>query len=75
MADILHRIKTWSVPSRIAPARHILESVERKPVVGTPPRELPVSAVVGLLKTDVPTPTDEEVERIIEEERLRKYGG
>lgn len=70
MADILHRIETWSVPSRIALARHILESVEGKPVVASPPRELPVSALVGLLKTDAPPPTDEEVERIIEEERL-----
>ena len=28
----------------------------------------------GILATDAPPPTDEEVERILEEERMRKYG-
>ena len=75
VADILSRIKTWSVPSRITLARHILESVERGPVIEPPPRKRPVSHLIGLLKADAASPTDEEVERIIEEERLRKYGG
>lgn len=29
----------------------------------------------GILVTDAPAPTDEEVARILEEERARKYGG
>jgi hypothetical protein len=75
MADILDRIKNWPIPERITLARHILESVEARPVVEPPPRRLPLSDVIGILKTDAPPPTDEEVERIIEEERMRKYGG
>jgi len=75
MTDILNRIKTWPVPAQITLARHILESIERKSVIEPPPRKHPVSDLIGLLKTDGPPPTDEEVERIIEEERMRKYGG
>lgn len=74
MADILNRVKSWPVPSRIELARHILETVEGRPAVEPPPRSRPVSDLVGLLRADGPAPTDEEVEQIIEEERLRKYG-
>jgi hypothetical protein len=75
IADILSRVKTWSIPSRVTLARQILESVEGKPVIEPPPRKRPLTDLIGLLKTDAPPPTDEEVERILEEERLRKYGG
>jgi hypothetical protein len=30
--------------------------------------------LIGILKTDQPPPSDEEVERIIEEARMKKYG-
>jgi hypothetical protein len=30
--------------------------------------------LIGILKTDQPPPTDEEVEQIVEEARMRKYG-
>ena len=75
MAEILDRIKTLPVPSRITLARQILESVEGKSVIEPPPRKRSLSELVGLLKTAAPPPTDEEVELIIEEERMRKYGG
>ncbi len=31
-------------------------------------------ALIGMLKTDQPPPSDEEVEKIIEEEIMKKYG-
>ncbi|QEH35029.1 hypothetical protein OJF2_35740 [Aquisphaera giovannonii] len=74
MTDILRRIRSWPIASRISLARRILESVEDVTVVEPPRREFPADALIGLLKTDDPPPTDEEVERIIEEERMRKYG-
>jgi hypothetical protein len=30
--------------------------------------------LIGILKTDQPPPTDEEVEKIVEEARMEKYG-
>ena len=31
-------------------------------------------SLIGMLKTDQPPPTDEEIEKIIEEARMKKYG-
>ncbi len=39
-----------------------------------PPMTIPLEEVFGMLKTDAPPPSDEECKRIIEEERLKKYG-
>jgi hypothetical protein len=75
IGEILDRIKGFSVTSRIRLARQILETVDEKPAIKPPPRRRPLSDLVGLLKTDSPPPTDEEVEQIIEDERMRKYGG
>jgi len=33
-----------------------------------------ILSLIGILKTDQPPPTDEEVEKIIEEARMKKYG-
>ena len=40
----------------------------------TPERREAVLSLIGILKTDQPPPTDEEVEKIIEEARMKKYG-
>jgi hypothetical protein len=58
---------------RIALARRILETSETFPIA-EPPRTLTLDQIIGILKTDAPPPTDEECDRIIEEERMRKYG-
>lgn len=44
------------------------------PKVSVPAKSLPLERVIGMLKTDGPTPTDAECEQILEDERLRKYG-
>jgi hypothetical protein len=40
----------------------------------SPERKEALLSLIGILKTDQPPPTDEEVEKIIEEARMRKYG-
>ena len=40
----------------------------------TPERRDAVLSLIGILKTDQAPPTDEEVEKIIEEARMKKYG-
>jgi hypothetical protein len=74
LADVLDRVKTWTPARRITLARRILETVELSSAVEPPPRRIPLEQVFGLLKTDAPPPTDEECARIVEEERMRKYG-
>jgi hypothetical protein len=71
--DVFNRVKGWPLDMRIALARRILESTE-VPAIAEPPRTLSLDQVIGILKTDAPPPTDEECERMIEEERMRKYG-
>jgi len=73
LADVVNRVKDWPLDMRISLARRILETVEM-PAILEPPRTLSLDQVIGILKTEAPAPSDEECERIIEEERMRKYG-
>ena len=57
---------------RITLVCRILETTET-PSIAEPPRTMSLDQVIGLLKTNGPPPTDEECERIIEEERMGKY--
>jgi hypothetical protein len=74
LSDVLDRVRTWPPALRITLARRILETMELSPNVEEPPQRIPLDQIFGLLKTDAPPPTDEECARIIEEERMRKYG-
>ena len=56
--------------SRLSLASKILQSLEAEQ---TRPKKS-LADLAGILETDRPPPTDEEVEQILEEERLRKYG-
>jgi hypothetical protein len=40
----------------------------------SPEKRKAILSLIGILKSDQPPPTDEEVEKIIEEARMRKYG-
>ena len=73
MVDVLNRVRDWPLDMRMALARRILETAER-PAILEPPRTLSLDQVIGILKTDAPAPSDDECERIIEEERMRMYG-
>jgi len=42
--------------------------------VGAQPRKKTLADLLGLFRTDAVPPNDEEVESILEEERMRKYG-
>jgi hypothetical protein len=70
LATVWHEVRSWSAPERLALASRILQSLERDQA-----RESPDSAadLIGLWRTE-PTPTDEEIEQIVEEEKLRKHG-
>jgi hypothetical protein len=73
LADVVNRVKDRPLDMRISLARRILETAER-PAIIEPPRTLSLDQAIGILKTDDPPPTDDECQRIIEEERMRKYG-
>jgi len=69
---ILKTVRTWPLDKRLILAQDLLRMVESE--VRTPRPQSSFNQALGLLATDEPPPTDEEVERILEEERMRKYG-
>lgn len=70
--EIVERIRRWEPESRVLLVRRVLETLESSSDI-SPPRRLPLEQVYGLLKSDGPSPTDEEVRGILEEERVRKH--
>ncbi len=73
MLEVLQRVKTWKPEVRIDLARQILETLV-SPQIPPPTRTMSPEDIFGILKTDGPPPTDEECKKIIEEERMKKYG-
>ena len=71
--EILNRVRTWDVKMRIDLARQILETVV-PPQPPLPPQTMTLEEIQAIMKIDKRPPTDEECEKILEEERLKKYG-
>ncbi|MBG1264689.1 MULTISPECIES: hypothetical protein [Nostoc] len=57
---------------RLALVSAIIESLQDTPI-SEPERSSAIRRMRGLLKTDQPAPTDEEVAAILEERRVDKY--
>jgi hypothetical protein len=69
VAEVLSQVSSWPEHERLDLAKKILETV----VPATPPSGT-IADLVGLLDLGGPPPTDEECERLRDEELLRKYG-
>ncbi len=57
---------------RLRLARMILETLETQRE-GNPPRQGSLKDLMGVLKTDAPSPTDEECRAILEDELIKKH--
>lgn len=72
---ILAQVNAWPEAFRLALMRDLLQALT---ATGTPPaprrRKHGLEHAIGLLATDRPAPTDEEVEQWIDELRREKYG-
>lgn len=66
--DVWHEVQGWPVQDRLTLASRILQSIETEKVQHASPESL-----IGVWKSDQP-PGDKDVERIIKEERTKKYG-
>ena len=70
---VFETIRHWPPEGR----REILRDVQKTLDDERPPRPTrgySADEVIRMLRTDRPAPTDEECERILEEELMRKYG-
>lgn len=66
---ILHHVRGLPAPLQLSLATRILQSLE---ALNARPAK-PIKSLLGLLAASGPPPEDEECERMIAEERLRKY--
>lgn len=67
--SILRAVEQWPLPDQIALADAILEQAGQ--LRGAPNSFM---ALRGIAAAGQPAPTDEDVERILDEERMRRYG-
>ena len=68
--QVWDKVSSWPQPARLSLASRILQSLEAEQ---SRPRKS-LADLVGILATDQPPPTDEDVERVLDEERMKKYG-
>ena len=73
MFEVWNRVRTWDPEMRIDLARRLLETVVPSRIQPAP-QTMSLDEVVGIAKTDAPPPTDEDCKKILEEERMKKYG-
>lgn len=66
--------QVFKLPSsdRLALVIAIIESLQNQPIFGSD-RSGAIQRMRGLLKTDQPAPTDEQVAAMLEERRMEKY--
>lgn len=71
---ILETVQTWPKPQRLRLIQEITQNMVTESEE-TLPRQNTADKALGLLRqyTDEPPPTDEEVERWLEEERVKKH--
>jgi hypothetical protein len=71
---ILRIVRQWPINEQVALADAILADARVGAEAPAPPPAIPSAALRGILATDQPPPSDEEVARILEEERMKRYG-
>jgi hypothetical protein len=82
VADIWERVRAWPTADRISLATRIMKSLEDEPALPKdhPLRQLPpaptgnIADIIGLWRDVEPKPTDEELDRILEESIIEKHG-
>jgi hypothetical protein len=72
LAEVKEQVFKLPPSDRLALVSAIIESLQDQPVSGAD-RSDAIQRMRGLLKTDQPTPTDEEVAAMLEARRVEKY--
>jgi hypothetical protein len=69
---VLNIVQQWSATQQIALVQDVLERLASRIEPAKPPRQT-LSKAFGLLATDGPPPTDEEVAQWLDEHRMEKF--
>jgi len=81
VADIWERVRAWSAADRVSLATKIMESLGREPSspnhgpAGQPPPAPTgnIADIIGLWRDVEPKPTDEDLDRILEDSIIEKH--
>jgi hypothetical protein len=71
IGEVLNKVRTWSTEQRLALTQEILQTLSRD--LGVPSSPKTLKDLLGLLKSEDRPSSDAECEKIVEEERFRKY--
>lgn len=74
---IIEAIQTWPLDQRIRLMQDILHTVVpelQADQIGSPSKKNTLNDALGLLTTSRAAPSDEEIQRWLEEHRIEKYG-
>ena len=71
---ILRVVRHWPINEQIALADAILADARTATGQVLRPPTVPSAALRGILSNDQPAPSDEDVARMLDEERMKKYG-
>jgi hypothetical protein len=72
LQELKHQVRTLPVSERLELVSSIIDSLKEAPSLHIN-RTSSIKQMKGLLKTDKPAPTDEEVETMLEERRVEKF--
>jgi hypothetical protein len=72
---ILRVVRNWPITEQVALADAILADARASTQAEVQPPAVASAALRGILSNGQPAPSDEEVARILDEERMKKYGG
>lgn len=72
LQELKEQVFKLSVSDRLSLLSAIVESLQEVPSF-TPERSRAIGRMRGLLKTDQPVPTDEEIAVMLEDRRVEKY--
>jgi len=74
LTSVWREVCGWPAEQRLALATRLLQSLQaERSVGGSKERREALQQLIGIWKTPQP-PGDEQVERIVEQERMKKYG-
>lgn len=75
--ELVQRVRDWPVHARIQLVQDILGTVSQESTALPIPagKRMTADEVVAAIGFTGTAPTDQECDRIVEEERMRKYGG
>jgi hypothetical protein len=72
LSDVWREVCQWPPPARLSLAARILQSLEAESA-GPSVEQRTLSDLIGAWRTDQPA-DDKAIERILDEERMRKHG-